>query len=787
MTRGPWITARRSSVSADRTVSCQMSPRAMRSRAPRRAARSASLALGTFVLAAALIAGPAQASSVPLAARGPGAGVLHLSARVAAQHASPNARAAAAAAQPSVLSSVSSFGSQGSGAGQLNAPAGVAIQPQSGDVYITDSGNARVDEFGPSGNFIAAFGWGVADGRAQAEVCTSSCQTGIPGSGPGQLSRPTSIAFGVPGGPAAGKVFVGDAGNNVVEKFDADGDFISTIDGTTTPQGHFQNLAGVSVDQAGNLWTADGTTNNVDEFNARGTFVRQWSDTHGSPQAIAVDSTHNAVYLMIPVPSACSFLCSGGGITERWTLTGQPEAVVDRPLAFGSEGFSGPSGSALAVDPGTGNLYVDHNSDPLSDVRVYDPTGTQIDELSLGSNTNSQGLAFRPSEPGNPTGKPDLYLSDASNDNVTTYAPQSAPGAPLITNQSADQTGKTKATLNAGIVPLGHATKCEFQYVDNANFQATRYSNATSVACTPADLGSGFAYQTARATVSGLTTGTIYHFRVVAGNSAGTTTGADQELQAGPGAWASFSRCPVDDPAMLAADGTTTFEFCLGSNSTHGTITIGKLTTTTGNTNLQAGLVGSDTSQLTVIPPGGGSLVADPVQLSTPVGPVTAVTESAGTPSNFNLFGGISLNQPIITIPIKLHLENNSLLGPNCFIGSDQDPILLNPQNTDLSNAKTVGGFFSFDAATGVPDVAGPDGSLLITAAVQSDDTFAVPGATGCGANDAFDAAVDAVAGVPSPSGSNHLVLDDASSALAFPQNSENGQAFAGDWHSAFG
>jgi hypothetical protein len=306
------------------------------------------------------------------------------------------------------------------------------------------------------------------------------------------------------------------------------------------------------------------------------------------------------------------------------------------------------------------------------------------------------------------------------------------------------------------------------------------------VPCSPADLGSGFTYQAATAGVSGLTTGTVYHFRVVATSSAGTTTGADQQFQAGPGLWAPFFRCPVDDPAMLANPQVGLGSGCLGSNSTHGSITLGNITTTTGNTNLQTGLIDAN-GTFTVIPAAGGSLIADPVQLSTPVGPVTAITESAGTPSNFNLFGGIALGQPIITVPIKIHLANNPVLGPNCFIGSEENPILLNPQNNDLSNALSVGGFFSFDAATGAPDVTGPDGALLITGAVQGDDTFAVPGATGCGPGGSLDAAVDAVAGVPSPSGSNHLVLADASSSLAFPQNMEDGQAFANDWHSAFG
>ena len=683
-----------------------------------------------------------------------------------------------APAHAAFLSPVSSFGSQGSGAGQLQAPGGVAVQPSNGAVYVADSSNARVEKFDANGNFIAAWGWGVADGVAQSEVCTSSCQAGIPGSGPGQFSRPTTIAIGAPPGPSANKVFVGDAGNNVVLKFDADGTFLGAIDGSTTPQGHFVSLAGVAVDQSGNLWTADVGTSNIAEFNAKGKFLQQWNDTHGSPSAIAVDSAHNAVYLITQ------------GTTERWTLTGNYQVQIDRPVFFGPS-FFGPSASALALDQGTGNLYVDHSGTP-SDVTVYDHTGIQLDDLSLVT-TNSQGLAFR-SSGGKKFGQNSLYVSDASDNNVTIYGPQTTAGPPLVTSESVIQTGTTTATLAAGIVPLGHDTTCTFQYVADADFQASGYDSATNVACTPADLGSSFAYQAASASISGLTLGVTYHFRVVATNSAGTTTGGDQEFQAGPGAWAPFFRCPVDDPAMLATDGVTSLGFCLGSNSTHGSITIGNLTTTTGNTNLQAGLVGPSADQLSVIASPDGALVADPVEIpNTPVGSVTALTESAGTPSDFNLFAGIQTGVPIITLPIKIHLQNPAL-GPSCFIGSDQNPIVLHPQNTDLSNAKSIGGFFLFDP-NGVPDLVGLDGSLLITGGVQGDDTFAVPGAQGCGPNGdgSLDAVVNAVVGLPSPAGNNHLVLDDASSGLAFPatlltgQGTRTGQQFADDWHTAFG
>ena len=80
---------------------------------------------------------------------------------------------------------------------------------------------------------------------------------------------------------------------------------------------------------------------------------------------------------------------------------------------------------------------------------------------------------------------------------------------------------------------------------------------------------------------------------------------------------------------------------------------------------------------------------------------------------------------------------------------------------------------------------------MVFTGVVQGDNTFAVPGATGCGPNGSLDAAVNAVAGLPSPSGANHLVLDDSTSAVVFGANGnnvlENGQEFASDWHVAFG
>src|SRR5262249_24486423 len=100
-------------------------------------------------------------------------------------------------------------------------------------------------------------------------------------------------------------------------------------------------------------------------------------------------------------------------------------------------------------------------------------------------------------------------------------------GAPVIVRETVTNLTDTSATLNASIIPSGFDTTCQFQYVDDASFQASGYSPATTVDCSPFDLGSSFDPQSTSANVSGLTPGTLYHFRVVATNAAGTTTGDD--------------------------------------------------------------------------------------------------------------------------------------------------------------------------------------------------------------------------------------------------------------------
>jgi tripartite motif-containing protein 71 len=90
---------------------------------------------------------------------------------------------------------VREFARYGKGAGELREPFGIAVDARSGDVYVVDTNNWRIEKFMPDGRFLLAWGWGVANGRSRApQTCTSRCFAGIQGPGAGQFQFPEGVA-----------------------------------------------------------------------------------------------------------------------------------------------------------------------------------------------------------------------------------------------------------------------------------------------------------------------------------------------------------------------------------------------------------------------------------------------------------------------------------------------------------------------------------------------------------------------------------------------------------------
>ena len=108
------------------------------------------------------------------------------------------------------------------------AGSGVAVDEQTHDVYVADTNNHRVAEFSSSGTFVRVWGWGVSDGQAKLETCSSSCEEGLSGAGPGQFEIPVFVTVDNSSGASAGDVYVGDSGDTLISKFSSSGALIET-------------------------------------------------------------------------------------------------------------------------------------------------------------------------------------------------------------------------------------------------------------------------------------------------------------------------------------------------------------------------------------------------------------------------------------------------------------------------------------------------------------------------------------------------------------------------------
>lgn len=111
----------------------------------------------------------------------------------------------------------------------------------SGNVYVTDTDNNRIQKFSSSGTFITK--WGSY------------------GTGDGQFDTPSGVAV-----DASGNVYITDYYNNRIQKFSSGGTFITKWGSKGTGDGQFYYPQGVTVDSSGNVYVADSGNYCVHKF-----------------------------------------------------------------------------------------------------------------------------------------------------------------------------------------------------------------------------------------------------------------------------------------------------------------------------------------------------------------------------------------------------------------------------------------------------------------------------------------------------------------------------------------
>lgn len=154
------------------------------------------------------------------------------------------------------------WGTNGTTEGQLDYAYGIDLDA-SGNVGVSEWGNNRVQWFSPTGTFQEMWGWGVDDGSAAYQICTSTCQAGSGGLGDGRFQRPYGLAV-----DADGHVWVADNFNHQVQVFEGDGTYITRWGTNGTAPGEFDYPYGVDVSSVGGVYVTDAGNNRVQVFGA---------------------------------------------------------------------------------------------------------------------------------------------------------------------------------------------------------------------------------------------------------------------------------------------------------------------------------------------------------------------------------------------------------------------------------------------------------------------------------------------------------------------------------------
>ncbi len=104
------------------------------------------------------------------------------------------------------------------------------------------------------------------------------------GEGEGEFN---SLGFGGIAIDADDNIFVVDNGNFRIQKFDADGNFVTQWGGEGRRNGQFKRAIGIAIDAEGNVYVTDDERPEVQVFDNDGNFLRKWGSGGRDPGEFA--------------------------------------------------------------------------------------------------------------------------------------------------------------------------------------------------------------------------------------------------------------------------------------------------------------------------------------------------------------------------------------------------------------------------------------------------------------------------------------------------------------------
>ena len=203
---------------------------------------------------------------------------------------------------------VEAWGDSGTGDGQFHYPQGVTVDA-SGNVYVADAGNNRIQKFTSDGTYLT--------------------QWGSLGTGEGQFNE---YVLGV-AVDAGGNVYVADGQNGRIQKFTSDGAYLTQWGTPGRGERQFFWLQGVAVDASGNVYVADGNYS-IQKYTSTGAYVTRWAmrdRRYSGAEKVAVDASGN-VYATDRYCRCIKMFTGKGRLITQWGLGSWkwlPDVAVD--------------------------------------------------------------------------------------------------------------------------------------------------------------------------------------------------------------------------------------------------------------------------------------------------------------------------------------------------------------------------------------------------------------------------------------------------------------------------
>lgn len=173
------------------------------------------------------------------------------------------------------------------GGGMFIWPHGIDVD-KDGNVWVTESvSDSRIPEGDKRGHQVFKF-------SPTGKVLMVLGKPGEPGTGEYEFNAPSDVVIA-----DNGDIFIADGHsqdtNNRVMKYSSDGTFIKSWGKTGFGPGEFKSLHALDIDKRGRLFVADRGNNRLQIFDQEGNFIAQWTQ-FGKPSGLCFDE-HDNIYV----------------------------------------------------------------------------------------------------------------------------------------------------------------------------------------------------------------------------------------------------------------------------------------------------------------------------------------------------------------------------------------------------------------------------------------------------------------------------------------------------------